>query len=108
MATVESHHLNDDSSNSFRCLDEVPVGEVGVPRRGPVPPVTEQLPDQGQVLARYDGVTRRRMPQVMQAQPAEFCVRADRVPAGGEAVLSPPVRAVRVNGDYRASVAAQW
>ena len=32
------------------------VGKVGVARRPPVPPVAEQLADQGQVLARHDGL----------------------------------------------------
>ena len=54
---------------------------MGVGGGGPVPPVAEQLPDLGQVLARHDGLARRRVAQVVQAQPAEPGVVADRAPA---------------------------
>ena len=54
---------------------------MGVSRRGAVPPMPEQLADQGQVLARHDSVARRGVPQVMQAKPAEICIVTDCAPA---------------------------
>ena len=47
-----------------RC-DQVPVGDISVSRRGPMPPMTEQLADQGEVLAGHDSLTCSGMPQVM-------------------------------------------
>lgn len=41
----------------------------------------EQPADQGQILARHDGLAGGGMPQVMQAQATELRVRADRAPA---------------------------
>ena len=53
------------------------ICEVGIARRGPVSPVPEQLADQRQVFARHDGLAGRRVPEVMQAEPAEprICAR---------------------------------
>ena len=50
---------------------------MGIARRGPVSPVPEQLADQRQVFARHDGLAGRRVPEVMQAEPAEprICAR---------------------------------
>ncbi len=61
------HRLRDDVADALGCLDEVAVGQMRVTRRGLVPPVPEQLADQGQVFARHDGVTGSRVPKVMQA-----------------------------------------
>ena len=46
---LRRHRLGDGLTHFLRCLDEVPVGEVSIARRGPVPSVAEQLPDQGAV-----------------------------------------------------------
>ena len=54
---------------------------MGVARRGPVPSVPEQLADQGQVFARHDGLAGCGVAKVVQAQPAEPRVFADRPPA---------------------------
>ena len=48
--------------------------------------MTEQPADQGQVLARHDRLAGGGMAQVVQAEPAESGVFADRAPALGEAV----------------------
>ena len=61
-----SHCCCNDVSDSFRRLDEVPIGKVRVARRGPVLPMAEQLADQGQILARHNGVTGGGMAQIMQ------------------------------------------
>ena len=45
-----SHRLRNDASDVLCRLDKMPVGEVRVSGGGPVPPVPEQLADQGQVL----------------------------------------------------------
>ena len=55
------HGRCDDRANSFRRLDQMVVGNVGVARRRSVPPVPEQLADQREILARHDGLTGRRM-----------------------------------------------
>lgn len=54
------HRFGDDAPDFRRGLDEVPIGKVGVTRRGAVTPVSEQLADQGQVLAGHDGEVRLR------------------------------------------------
>ncbi len=56
---VKVHRLGDQSSNLFGGLDQMAVGEVGVVGGGTVPPVAEQLFDQGQGLAGHDGVAGR-------------------------------------------------
>ena len=43
------HRLRDDLPDLLDDIDEVPVGEVRVARRGPVSPMPEQLPDDGGV-----------------------------------------------------------
>ncbi len=65
------------------------VGEVGVAGGGAVAAVAEQPAHQGQVLARHDGLAGRRVAQVVQAQPAEAGIGADRPPARREAVGAP-------------------
>ena len=52
------HSLCNDVSYSLGRLDKVIVREMSIARRGLVPPMVEQLADQGQVLARHDGMTR--------------------------------------------------
>ena len=64
--------------------DKVTVSQVSVACGGLVPPVPKQFADQGQVFAGHDGVTGGGVPQVMQPQPAELRIRADRTPAGGQ------------------------
>ena len=67
----------------------MPVGEVGVARRRAVATVPEQSADQGQVLAGHDGLTSGGVPKVVQAQPAEPRVFANRPPADNKAVRIP-------------------
>ena len=43
------HRFCVDAAYCFCGFDEVPVGKVGVAGGGPVPPVSEQLADQGVV-----------------------------------------------------------
>ena len=59
----------------------MPVSEMRIACRSPVPPVPEQLADQGQVLARHNGVTGGGVAKVVQARPTELHIRADRAPA---------------------------
>ena len=42
-----SHPDCNDLADLFRGLDQVGVEKMGVARRGPVPPLLEQLSDQG-------------------------------------------------------------
>ena len=51
------HRSPDYRTNLLRRLDEVGVGEVGVPCRRAMAPVSEQPADQRQALARHDGMT---------------------------------------------------
>ena len=87
--TIGAHRLRKESTDPLRRLDKMAIGKVGVARRGPVPPIAEQLPDQRQVLARHDGLTGCRVPQVMQVKVAEIRIFADRPPARGKAVCAP-------------------
>ena len=93
----ECHCRGDDGSDLPRRFGKVYIGKVGVARRGPVPPMTEQLADQGQVLAGHDGLTGRGVPQVMQPKPAELRVRADRAPARCEAKRAPAFGVTRAH-----------
>ena len=56
---MDTRHHGGRNGNSYllRRVDKMAVGEMGVARRGPVPPMPEQLADQGQVLARHHGLT---------------------------------------------------
>ena len=83
------HSLRDDRADPFSSRDKVPVGKVGVARRGAVAAMAEQLADQGQMLARHDGLAGRRVAQVVEAQPTEPGIGADRAPARCEAVGAP-------------------
>ena len=85
----ELYRFGDDASDLLRSSDKMRVGKVGIARCGPVPPVAENFADQGQVLARHDGLTGRSVPQVVQAQPAEPGIGADRTPAVREAPFAP-------------------
>ena len=51
------HCPRDDGAHPLGGLDKVRIGKVGVARRGLVPSVSKQLADQGQILARHDGLT---------------------------------------------------
>ena len=53
----ELYRFGDDASDLLRSSDKVRVGKVGIARCGPVPPVAANFADQGQVLARRDGLT---------------------------------------------------
>ncbi|MXX09950.1 MAG: hypothetical protein F4142_00660 [Nitrospira sp. SB0675_bin_23] len=44
--------IDDDVAGPFRRFNKVCIGKVDVARRGQVPPMTEQLAGQRQVLAR--------------------------------------------------------
>ena len=83
------HRGVDDCTDFLRRFYKVRIVKVGVARRGAMAPVAEQLSNQGQILTCHDGLTGRRVAQVMQAQTAELRVRADRAPAGREAVRAP-------------------
>ena len=86
---VHSHRLGNGHPHLFRRLDKMPIGKVGVARRGPVPPMPEQLADQRQILARHHGVAGCRVPKVVQAKPAELRVFAYRPPARCEVIRAP-------------------
>ena len=73
----------------------MPVGEVGIACRCPVLPVPEQLPDQRQVFAGHDGLTRERVAQIVEPQPPELRLAAHRAPALDEAVQSSALRVLR-------------
>ena len=62
----------------------VRIGKVSVAGCGPVSPMPEQLADQGQILARYDGLAGGGMARVMQAKPAELRISARCPPAMSE------------------------
>jgi len=78
----------DDCPHLLRRLDQVRIVKVGVAGGGPVPPVPEQLSDQGQALARHDGLAGRRVAEVVQAQSAELGIVADSAPAIAQRVVA--------------------
>ena len=78
------HRLGDYLAYLLRRLDEVGICDVSVARRRAVPSMPEQLADQGQILARQAILAGCRVAQVMQAQPAELRIRADRPPANNK------------------------
>ena len=91
---------------TFSCrLDEMPVCEVRVTRRRPMPPMSEQLADERQVLAGHDGMAGHRMPKVVNAKRAESGVRADRPPAKPKRVL--PLGITRKQEAIRISIFGQ-
>ena len=79
--SIETHCLRNDFADVLRRLYQMRTRKVSIPRRGPVPPVPEQLVDQRQVLARHDCLARSRVAQVVQVPPAEFRILAGRMPA---------------------------
>ena len=83
------HRGGDDCSDLFRRFDKVRIGKVGVACRGAMPVVPEKPADERQTFARHNRLTCGGIAQVMQAQAAELRVRADRAPAGREAVRAP-------------------
>ena len=85
MTAIVAHSPVDDIGDPFRRVDKVHIVKVGVAGGCAVSAMSEQLADQGQVLARHDGLAGCRMAQVVQAQPAEPGIGADRPPAGREA-----------------------
>lgn len=64
------------------------VGKVGIACRGPMPPVTEQLADQVQILAEHNGLACYRMPEIVQAKAAELGDSADCAPAGAKRIVA--------------------
>lgn len=60
-------HLDcNETPDLLRRFDKVCIGKVAVARRCAMVPMTKQLADLGQSLARHYGYTCRRVPQVMQ------------------------------------------
>ena len=106
-ATVALHRPLNDRPHPVRRLDKMPVGKVRIARRCPVPPMAEQLADQRQVLARHDGLTRRRMTKVMQAKPAELRVYADRASSDNKAVRIPALGKFREQERIGATLSGQ-
>ena len=56
-----SQRLGDGLPNLLDCLDEMPVGKMGVTGGGPMPLVPERVADQRQVFAGHDGLTDQRV-----------------------------------------------
>lgn len=54
---IVAHLPRDYIPNPLCRLDRVPVGEMGVTRCRAMAPASEQLANQGHVLARHDGLT---------------------------------------------------
>ena len=75
------HRSPDYRTNLLRRLDEVGVGEVGVPCRRAMAPVSEQPADQRQALARHDGMTGHSL--VLSALSGQGGMDAPRHPVGG-------------------------
>ena len=83
------------------------IAKVSIARRRAVPTMTEQLADQRQVLARHDSLAGGGVPKVMQAEPAEVGVFADRAPTGDEAVFPAPFGVIRKQKAVRFPPAGQ-
>ena len=81
---VIPHRLRNDASGFLRCLDEVLVGEVGVAGGGSMPPVSEQLSDQGKVLAGHDGMAGHSVAEVVNPKRAEAGIFAYSAPVPAE------------------------
>ena len=62
---------------------------MGVTGGGAVPPMAEQLADQGQVLAGHDGMAGIGVTEIVQSQPAETRTLAHGAPACREPELPP-------------------
>ena len=73
-------HCN-DPAELLRRLNQVGVGKVGLARRLPMAAVTEQFPNERKVLAHHDSLADRRVPEVMEAEPAELRISARCPPA---------------------------
>ena len=83
------------------------IGGVGVACRRTMPPVAGQLSHKRQVFARHDGVAGCRVAQVVQAEPAELGIFADRPPAGREGAGAPAFGMVREQEGVRVAGAGQ-
>ena len=83
------HRGGDECSDLLRRFYKVRIGKVGVARRGAMPVVPEEPADERQTFAGHDRPTCGGVAQVVQAQAAELRIRADRAPAGREAVRAP-------------------
>ena len=70
------HGARDDVADLLSRFDKMLVGKVCLARRGSLPPVAEQFADEGQGLARHDGLAggglaqswRRKLPRFASAQ----------------------------------------
>lgn len=85
---VHSHCFSNDVSDLLRCLEEVIICEMRISRRSPVPPVSQEFPDQRQILAGHDGMASHGMPEVVESQLAEPGIFAHRPPTSSKAVLA--------------------
>ena len=72
-----------------------------------MPPVSEQLADLGQVLAGHHGLAGHGVAQVVQPQPAELRIGADRAPAGNQTVLAAAFGVAREQERERVARAGQ-
>ncbi len=83
------------------------VRKVGVARRGAVPSMPEELAHERQVLARHDRLAGGGMAQVMEAQPAEPRVGADRAPGFRQYPYAPAFGMAREQERVRLARAGQ-
>ena len=82
----------------------MPIIEMSISRLGAVPVMPEESTDERQTFSRHDCLTGDGMAQVVQAQAAEFRIRADRAPARDEAGLPPRLGVARKQVRSRAAV----
>ena len=101
------HRSGDEASDLRGRFDKVRIAKMSVPRRSAVSSMPEQLADQGQVLARHDGVTGGGMPKVMQPNPAELRVLADRAPTNSDVVRRSLLRVFRKKAGIGVASAGQ-
>ena len=85
----------------------MPVGKVGVSRRGRMPPMPKQLADERQVLAGHDRMAGCGVAEVMQPQLAKLRIAANRPPAFRKTVCSPALGVSRKQKRIGAPLAGQ-
>ena len=76
----------------LRGLDQMIGGEVRVSGGGSMPPVAEQLSDQGQVFAEHDGMAGHGMAEIVNPKRAEAGILAYSAPARPQAVVAALLR----------------
>lgn len=103
----DRHRFGKNSSNLFRRINKMPVGEVGINRRCAVPLVSEQPADNRQVLAGHDSMAGHAVAKVMEPQPAERRILAERPPASSKTVLAPAFGVARKQGRIGAPPAGE-